>query len=126
MKGNQFEYILGNLSFAFLLLSMLSYWFQASFESNTPIGSDGTISLLPIDPSKGCFQDNEPFASLQSSGGSAKLIPSIPYVKPENSFLKERAEFIDGGVNPGGWLSAEDSVGTNTVDTNKKSSRKTF
>ena len=45
MKGNQFEYTLGNLSFAFLLLSMLFYWFQASFEFGDPISSDGTISL---------------------------------------------------------------------------------
>ena len=37
MKGTQFESILGNLSFAFLLLSMLLYWFQASFESNKGI-----------------------------------------------------------------------------------------
>ena len=48
MKGNEFEYFLGNLSFdpvgvttllakssfAFLLLSMLFYWFQASFKYN--------------------------------------------------------------------------------------------
>ena len=43
MNGNEFEYFLDNLSlstllakssFAFLLLSMLFYWFQASFQSN--------------------------------------------------------------------------------------------
>ena len=43
MKGNEFEYFLDNLSlstllakfsFAFLLLSMLFYWFQASFKYN--------------------------------------------------------------------------------------------
>ena len=43
MNGNEFEYFLDNLSlstllvkssFAFLLLSMLLYWFQASFQSN--------------------------------------------------------------------------------------------
>ncbi len=43
MKGNEFEYLLDNLSlstllakssFAFLLLSMLFYWFQTSFKSD--------------------------------------------------------------------------------------------
>ena len=54
MKGNEFEYFIDNLSlptllaklsFALLLLSMLFYWFQASFKSNR--GKETLLAKAP-------------------------------------------------------------------------------